>query len=65
MPRLSEQFTIETTGSLPQNMNFALTRDELVDFLQANRIDVGPERGSAEGGTPDALEAAVVPLICT
>lgn len=64
--RISEQFIIEETGSLPQNMNFALSRRELIDFLSARDIDFQQaDAGFAlDEGAPPELESAVVPLLC-
>jgi serine protease Do len=65
--RLSEDFIVETTGSLPQNVNFALNEAELAAFLDRSGVGVGA--GGLGGfdmdeGAPDGLEAAVVPIVC-
>ena len=36
--RLSEDFIVEATGTLPQNVNYALREDELADFLRQNGV---------------------------
>jgi serine protease Do len=65
--RLSEDFIIETTGSMPQNVNYALTETELAGFLR--RSGVAPGADGLDGydmdaGVPDGFETAVVPIIC-
>lgn len=65
--RLSEQFIIEETGSLPQNMNFALKPTEIREFLSKSGV-VLPDGGGAvfdlDAGAPPEITAAVVPVIC-
>jgi serine protease Do len=67
--RLSEDFIVQETGSLPQNVNYALGEAELAAFLARS----GRARPAAAGrlpafdvddGAPDALAAAVVPIVC-
>ena len=65
--RLSEDYIVETTGSLPQNVNYALGAGELARFLRENRVDAG--RGGLGGydmadGAPAAFAEAVVPIVC-
>ena len=65
--RLSEDYIVEATGSLPQNVNYALNEAELAAFL--DRSGVGPGAGGLGGfdmdeGAPDGFEAAVVPIVC-
>ena len=65
--RLSEQFIIEETGSLPQNMNFALKPAEIDEFLSKSGVSL-PDTGGAAfdlaAGAPPEITAAVVPVIC-
>jgi serine protease Do len=65
--RLSEDFIAETTGTLPQNVNYALGQGELAAFLA--RHGLGPRPGglagfTADDGVPDGFDATVVPLVC-
>jgi S1-C subfamily serine protease len=70
--RLSENYIVEETGSLPQNMNYALGSAELAAFL--DRIGADRHSGGLDGGglgpfdmdagTPEGFERAVVPVIC-
>jgi S1-C subfamily serine protease len=65
--RLSEHYIVEETGSLPQNMNYALGSAELAAFLQ--RIDAPLNDGGLgsfdmDAGAPEGFEQAVVPVIC-
>ena len=65
--RLSEDFIVEATGSLPQNVNYALREDELADFLRPNGVAAGrrrPRRLRHGRRRPDGFDAAVVPIIC-
>ena len=65
--RLSEDYIAETTGSLPQNMNYALGEAELVRFLR--RHGVAAARGGIGGydmadGAPAEFGEAVIPIMC-
>ncbi len=65
--RLSEDFIAETTGSLPQNVNYALGEAELERFLRRHRVDPAP--GGLGGydmadGAPAEFAEAVVPIVC-
>jgi hypothetical protein len=65
--RLSESYISETTGSFPQNVNYALGAAELAGFL--GRAGVRAGTGSLAGfdmdrGAPGGFEAAVVPVLC-
>jgi serine protease Do len=65
--RLSERYIAETTGTLPQNINYGLSRTELAGFLDRNAISPEPDgfaRIDMEQGVPDGFEAAVVPILC-
>lgn len=65
--RLSEDYIAETTGSLPQNMNYALGEAELARFLSEH--DVAAARGGIGGydmadGAPAGFGEAVIPIVC-
>ncbi|HMQ95017.1 MAG TPA: serine protease [Amaricoccus sp.] len=65
--RLSEQFIVEETGSLPQNVNYALNVSELKGFLSS--IGVAHSQGGLAGfdpdsGAPKGFDRAVVPVLC-
>jgi len=65
--RLSEDFIVEATGTLPQNVNYALAERELAAFLGeagvAHPAD-GLGRFTIDDGAPVGFEAAVVPVLC-
>lgn len=65
--RLSEDYIVAATGSLPQNVNYALRHDELIGFLARHGITVGQggiERFDPDEGVPDDFEAAIAPIVC-
>lgn len=65
--RLSEDYIVEATGSLPQNVNYALSEDELTHFLARNGISGGKgalPRFDPDDGVPDDFETAIVPIVC-
>jgi S1-C subfamily serine protease len=65
--RLSDEYIAETTGSLPQNVNFALSNIELMLFLKANGLHNSGNGLAAfdmDQGAPAEIENAVVPVIC-
>jgi serine protease Do len=65
--RLSERFIAEATGTLPQNINYALNELELARFLDRHGIEV-PAGGlpgfDMDEGAPDGVAAAIVPVLC-
>jgi S1-C subfamily serine protease len=65
--RLSEAFIEQETGSLPQNVNYALGEAEMAQFLRSH--DLEPAQGGLGGfdmdeGAPDDFHSAVVPIVC-
>jgi S1-C subfamily serine protease len=65
--RLSEDFIVEATGTLPQNVNYALAEGELAAFLSEAGVIAAPGglgRYALDEGAPDGFEAAVVPVLC-
>ncbi|GAB1364785.1 hypothetical protein MASR1M32_40210 [Rhodobacter sp.] len=65
--RVDDMAILEETGSLPQNMNFAVPSGPLLTFLAQNRITRPQGDGTGaevSGGVPDGVSNAVVPLYC-
>ena len=65
--RLSEDYIVEATGSLPQNVNYALREGELAAFLRRSGVvadNGGLGRFDMDEGAPDGFEQAVVPILC-
>ena len=65
--RLSEDFIVEATGTLPQNVNYALAERELAAFLGEAGVAYpagGLGRFAIDEGAPAGIEAAVVPVLC-
>lgn len=65
--RVDDMAILEETGSLPQNMNFAVPSGPLLTFLAQSRVTRPQGEGSGgdmSGGLPDAVATAVVPLYC-
>jgi serine protease Do len=66
--RVNDLTVLKQTGSLPQNMNFAVTAERLTAFLIASGVAVGAPGTVAtqdmSDGIPDAIAAAVVPVMC-
>jgi S1-C subfamily serine protease len=65
--RLSEDFIVEATGTLPQNVNYALAEGELAAFLAEAGVAAAPGGlGSfaLDEGAPEGFEAAIVPVLC-
>lgn len=65
--RLSDDFIAEATGTLPQNVNYAVTNVELIAFLRRHGAAAAP--GGIAGydldaGAPPGIERAIVPLVC-
>lgn len=65
--RLDDMKVLESTGSLPQNMNFAVPNDVLTGFLRDAHVTYpvsAPAGVDLSSGIPDAVAAAVVPVFC-
>jgi S1-C subfamily serine protease len=65
--RIDDITVLEETGTLPQNMNFAVTNQELNDFLARAQVAFPPSDGQGfdlSKGVPDAVSGSVVPLFC-
>lgn len=65
--RLDELTVLGATGTLPQNMNFAVPPDAMMGFLEDANV-LFPARRAApfliEDGLPKGVEAAIVPIEC-
>ncbi len=65
--RLDGLKVAEQTGTLPENTNYAVAGPALMAFLGAEGVSM-PRLGGAlpaiEDGIPDAMQQAVVPVIC-
>ena len=66
--RLSEDFIVETTGSLPQNVNYALERGG-ARRVSSTAAASGPAPAGSAASTwttapRTASTAAVVPIVC-
>ncbi len=65
--RIDDIIVLEETGTLPQNMNFAVTNSELNNFLKRAQVTYPPADGQGfdlSRGVPEAVSASVVPLFC-
>lgn len=65
--RVDDIAMLEETGTLPQNMNFAVPSGPLLTFLAKERVS--RPQGSGIGGDlsaelPEAFATAVVPVHC-
>lgn len=65
--RIDDLAVLEETGSLPQNMNFAVPSGPLLTFLAQNRITRPQGNGTSgeiSSAVPEGVANAVVPLHC-
>jgi serine protease Do len=65
--RIDDIIVLEETGTLPQNMNFAVTNQELNDFLARAQVTFPPSDGQGfdlSKGVPEGVSNSVVPLFC-
>lgn len=65
--RISEEYISDRTGTLPQNINFAIRRGTLGRFLAAHGGAPDPtmhDPVDMERGAPDMVQAAVTPVLC-
>jgi serine protease Do len=65
--RIDDIIVLEETGTLPQNMNFAVTNSELNNFLKRAAVTYPPSDGQGfdlSRGVPDTVSNSVVPLFC-
>jgi uncharacterized protein len=57
--RLNELAVAEATGTLPQNINFAIKSTSIRDFLDAHRIDYSVAKSDAKLDPADVGEKAM------
>ena len=65
--RVDDLVVLENTGTLPQNMNFAVRNDTLTDFLRRAQVLFPAATGEGfklDEGVPDSIAQAVVPIYC-
>ncbi len=65
--RIDDLAVLEETGTLPQNMNFAVPSGPLLTFLAQNRITRPQGNGTSgeiSSEVPEGVSNAVVPLHC-
>jgi serine protease Do len=65
--RLSETYIADLTGTVPQNINYAVRAHELAGFLGGHgAAPAAPGLGGfdLEAGAPPEIERAVVPVLC-
>jgi serine protease Do len=66
--RLDKLVVAEATGSLPENINYAVTGEELLAFLEAEDVSLPRAEGEAVSfgdGIPESVQRSVVPIICS
>jgi S1-C subfamily serine protease len=57
----------EVTGTIPENINYAVTGTELLGFLQGEGVSLPRQTVEAvdfDAGIPESLQRAVLPVIC-
>lgn len=65
--KLSASAMLEAARSLPENVNFAVRGAELIAFLDANGVLYPRSDGpgfDVEDGIPQAVQDAIVPIVC-
>ncbi|WP_158453426.1 S1 family peptidase [Rubellimicrobium thermophilum] len=66
--RLAEDYVLDRTGTLPQNMNYATSVERLVPFLEAAGVALpaAPKqtRWNLSDALPEAVAEAVVLIVC-
>ena len=65
--RVDDLSILERTGTLPQNMNFAVSNETLTDFLKGAQVMFPAATGAGfklEEGVPDRITQAVVAVYC-
>jgi serine protease Do len=65
--RLDAMRVADTTGTLPENINYAVTGRELLAFLAAEGVSLprqAPEPVDFDAGIPESHQRAVEPVLC-
>ena len=65
--RVDDLAILENTGTLPQNMNFAVRNQTLTDFLRGAQVLYPAATGAGfklDEGVPESIAQAVVPVYC-
>lgn len=65
--RVDDLAILKNTGTLPQNMNFAVKNEALSDFLRGAQVLFPAATGAGfklDEGVPDSIVQAVVPVYC-
>lgn len=65
--RIDDMSIFDQTGTLPQNMNFAVPPAALMEFLDRAKVKptpIGVEEIDISRGLPDKMRDSVVPLFC-
>ena len=65
--RVDDLAILENTGTLPQNMNFAVKNEALTDFLRGAQVLFPAATGEGfklDEGVPESITQAVVPIYC-
>ncbi len=65
--RVDDLAILENTGTLPQNMNFAVRNQTLTEFLRDAQVLYPAATGAGyklDEGVPDSIVRAVVPVYC-
>ena len=65
--RVDDLAILENTGTLPQNMNFAVRNNTLTDFLHGAQVLFPAATGEGfklDEGVPDSIAQAVIPIYC-
>lgn len=65
--RVDDLAILENTGTLPQNMNFAVKNETLTDFLRGAKVLFPAATGEGfklDEGVPESITQAVVPIYC-
>ena len=65
--RVNDLYILKNTGTLPQNMNFAVKNQTLTDFLRGAQVMFPAATGEGfklDEGVPDSIAQAVIPVYC-